>query len=141
MPLRLQSQFAQNLLKQARLQEAQDILRDVIEQQLSALELNQWDLGYTERRLGFVYTEQGHADDGISLLLSAVERLGAVLGRGNPDTLKTMEVLTTTYRQIGRISEAEALAREMATRREQCLRERDGQDGADLELEREWGEG
>jgi hypothetical protein len=102
---------------------------------LSALEPDQRDIGLTEQLIGRVYIEQGQADDGILLLLSAVEKLGTVIGRGNPDTLEAMKLLADAYRRVGRISEAEATEREIVYRSEQFAQEREVLDVGDMEFE------
>jgi hypothetical protein len=102
---------------------------------LAASELDHWDVGITEERLGRVYIEQEHSDDGISLLISAVENLGTALGRNHPETLDAVQFLADAYHRVGRMSEAEATERDILTRREQFLQERDVLDEANVEFE------
>jgi tetratricopeptide (TPR) repeat protein len=135
--LHVQSYWGHNLLRQGRLQEAQDVLKGTHEQQVSALEPNERHIGTTEEWLGCVYIEQGHVDDGISFLLSAVAKKSTT-GRSHPGTLEAMKLLSNAYRRSDRRTEAETTEREIATRREQFLQEQEAQDAGDVLVRFEW---
>lgn len=135
LPLQMRSVLGKNLLRQGRLQQAMEMLRDVLDQPLSAQESDQWGIGYTEQRLGCVYVEQGHADDGIPLLLSAVKKLDSILGRGHPDSLETMQVIAEAYRRVDRVGDAEAIDREIVTRREEASQEKEAPEQTDIEFQ------
>jgi hypothetical protein len=62
-----------------------------------------------------------------------MERVGAAIGKGHPDTLQFMQVLADTYRGAGRMGDVEGIESEIFTRREEVQRQQ-VLDEMDIEL-------
>jgi tetratricopeptide (TPR) repeat protein len=135
--LQIRSNLGKNLLRQGRLEEAHQVLKDVLAQQSLASQGEQGGIGFTEERLGCVCIELGHVDDGVALLSSATDRLGTKVGKGHPYTLEIMQLLADAYRRVGRMGEAEGIEREIISRRDQALQEKETVDNTDSESESE----
>jgi tetratricopeptide (TPR) repeat protein len=101
------SLLGQNLTRQGRFNEAQEILEDVLAKQTSAdRHPRVSSIAFTEERLACNYVEQGKTDQAALLLLSAIQRFSEEVGRGHPSTLACMRSLAQAYRRADRIDEA-----------------------------------
>ncbi|KIM28745.1 hypothetical protein M408DRAFT_329205 [Serendipita vermifera MAFF 305830] len=91
------------------LSRAEEIQRQILDEQISRLGRGHLDTLEAMRSLAATYHELGRHTEALKLQLEAFEGRKRQLGENNPDTLAVMEWLALTYHELGSHKEAERL--------------------------------
>jgi len=101
--------------RQGRLDEAEILLRDVLERRARVLGPDDAATIESLDSLAVLREAQGDLHEAARLTEQVLDRKRRRSGREDPDTLRTMANLSTVYQTANRLPEAEALARETLT--------------------------
>ena len=113
--------FANLYQSQGQYEEAEQLLRRVLEGREEKLGLKHPDTLRTVQNLAVVYRDQGRYSEAERLYRRALEGWEEKLGPKHPDTLRTVDNLAVIYRDQGWYKEAEQLLRRALEGREEKL--------------------